>query len=343
MPVTLPLLERYLTWVPDPAPTSTRYHGDLTSPAPSGNHDNQENTPPQDASRKLPRRLRPRRRRGKQPGSSTNDNSVSWKTGTGSRTANKNSAFQGTASVTQPRSTANDNSTFSGAGNWPAIGRSMRSTPVEHPRTFLRPKHSQSSRIWTNQNSERRFDPDHSEFWGVYKPSQPSIQQDYHNRIRQDSFSGSGLSSPALQRTPQNSFSGSPSGLLHQNCLTDPYRDARISGGSRPGLVFLQSRAARTDTWLELDAAPPEAAVLSRAERPPMVLDIQETGWLEDTRCPESSQSRGSHSPRRHTRKRPKNRSSGVNRPKKPSPHRCHWCEHFVFPWYKQEIADDLV
>ena len=161
--VTLPPLERYLTWVPDSAPPPTRYHGDLTSPAPSGNRDNQENTPPQDASRKLLRRLRPRLRRGKQPGSSTNDNSASWKTGTGSRTANRNSALKGTASATRPRSTANDNSAFPeagsatrprsmanansafpGAGNRPGIGRSMRSTPKEHPWTLLRPQHSQS-------------------------------------------------------------------------------------------------------------------------------------------------------------------------------------------------------
>ena len=49
--VTLPPWERYMNWVHDPAPPPTRYHGDLTSPAPS---ENQENTPPQDASRKLP-------------------------------------------------------------------------------------------------------------------------------------------------------------------------------------------------------------------------------------------------------------------------------------------------
>ena len=66
--VTLPPWERYLNWVHDPAPPPTRYHGDLTSPAPS---ENQENMLPQDASRKLPRRLRPRCRREKQPGSST--------------------------------------------------------------------------------------------------------------------------------------------------------------------------------------------------------------------------------------------------------------------------------
>ena len=178
--MTLPSLERYLNWVHDPAPPPSRYHGDLTSPAPSGDHgislSNQENTPPQDASRKLPMKLRPSRHKERQPGSSANQNLPSRKTGSGSKTANRNSAFQGTGSATRPRSTANDNSPL--AGNRPGINRSVRSTPVEHPLTFLRPQHSQSPRFWTNQNSERRFDPDHSEFWGVYKPAQPSIQQD---------------------------------------------------------------------------------------------------------------------------------------------------------------------
>ena len=196
--VTRPPLENHLNWVPDPMPPPARRPGDLASPSPP------ENTPPQDASRKLPRKLRPCRHKERQPGSS----------GIGSQTANRNSAFQGTGSATRQRSTANENSAFPEAGsatrprstanddspltgNWPGISRSVRSTPVEHPLTFLRPQHSQSPRFWTNQNAGRRFDPDHPEFRGVYKPAQPSIQQDYHSSIRRDSFSGSGLSSPA--------------------------------------------------------------------------------------------------------------------------------------------------
>ena len=335
--VTLPPWERYLNWQHDPAPPPTRYHGDLIFPAPS---ESQENTPSQDASRKLPRRLRPRWHREKQPGSPTNDNSAFWKTGTGSRTANRNSTFQGTGSVTRPRSTANDNSAFPeagsatrprsmandnsafpGAGNRPGISQSMRSTPVEHPLTFLHPQHSQSPRFWTNQNTGRRFDPDHPEFRGVYKPAQPSIQQDSANRLLRDSFSGSGLSSPALQRSHRDSFSESPPGQLNREIsLTDSNREERIVGGSRPGIVYPLPRAARPDTRLEVDAAPPEAAALSRAERPPMIVDIPETGRLEDTRCPESSQKCGSRSPRHHTCKRSRNRSSGVYRPKKCSP-----------------------
>ena len=164
--------------------------------------------------------------------------------------ANDNSVFPEAGSATRPRSTANDNSPLT--GNRPGISRSVRSTAVEHPLTFLRPQHSQSPRFWTNQNSERRFDPDHPEFLGVYKPAQPSIQQDYTKRSRRDSFSGSGLSSPALQRSHRDSFSGSLVGHLNKKLsLTDLQREERIAGGSRPGLVFPLPCAAHPDScWI---------------------------------------------------------------------------------------------
>ena len=324
--MTLPPWERYLNWVHDSAPPPTRYHGNLTSPAPS---ENQENTLSQDASCKLPRRIRPRRCKQKQPGSSTNGNSASRMVGPATQpgsTANRNSALSGSSAATRPRSAANENSPF--PGNRPGICGSKRSTPVEHPRTFLHPQHPQHPRLSTNHNSERRFDPDNPEFRGVYKPTQPSIQQDSAHRLCRDSFSGSGLSSAALQRSHRDSFSESPPGQLNREIsLTYSNREARIAEGLRPGIIYQLPRAARPDTRLELDAAPPEAAALSRAERPPTVLDIPETGRLEDNRCPESSLKRRSRSPRCHTRKRPRNCSSGVCRPKKRSPHRGHWCE----------------
>ena len=91
--VTLPLLESYLNWVADPMPPPTRRLTDLTSPVSS------ENTPPTESSRKLPRRLQPRRRRGKQSTLSANENSAS-------------------SAVTQPRLTANRN--LESAWNQPA-------------------------------------------------------------------------------------------------------------------------------------------------------------------------------------------------------------------------------
>ena len=69
--VVLPRLESYLNWVADPMPPPTRCLDDLTSPASS------ENTPPMDSSRKLPRRLQPRRIRKKQSASSANENAAS--------------------------------------------------------------------------------------------------------------------------------------------------------------------------------------------------------------------------------------------------------------------------
>ena len=136
-----------------------RYHGDLASLAPSGNHgispSNQENTPPQNAPRKIPRKLRPRRRKERQPGSTTNQNSPSWKAGStptanrntafqeiGSATrpgsmANHNLAFQEAGSATRPRSTANDNSPLT--GNRPGISGSVRSTPVGASPDLLAP------------------------------------------------------------------------------------------------------------------------------------------------------------------------------------------------------------
>ena len=200
--------------------------------------------------------------------------------------------------------------------------------PVKHPLTFLRPQHSQHPRLTTNHNSERRFDPDHSESGRLYKLARSSIQQDSALRSRRDSFSGSGLSSPALQRSHRDSFSGSPTGHLNENVsLTDPKREGRIAGRLRPGLVHPHLLAACPDTRLEIDAAPPEAAAVSRAERLPMVLDIPEAGRLETTDCPEPPHKRGSRSPRRHSRKWPRNRSSVLYRPKKRPPHPGHWCE----------------
>ena len=102
-----------------------------------------------------------------------------------------------------------------------------------------------------------------------------SIQQDSTIRSRRDSFSGSGLSSPALQRSHRDSFSGlpagltrnvlltgTPSGLTKKVSLTDPVREGRITG-LRPGPVQPHPHAACPDTRLEIDATPPEAAKLA--------------------------------------------------------------------------------
>ena len=232
--MTLPPLERYLNWVHDITPPPSRDHG-------------KENLPPQDAPHKLPRKLRPRRRREKQSGPTANHNSPSREAGN------------------QP-------------GTSGSAGSAMRA-PVKHPLTFLRPQHP---RLTANHNLGCLFDPDHPESGRLFKLARSSIQQDYTTRSRRDNFSGSGLSSPALQRSHRDSFSRLPSGQPNKNVsLTDPHREARIAGGLRPGPVQPNPRAACPDTRLNIDAAPPEAAAVSRAERPPTVLDIPESGRLD--------------------------------------------------------------
>ena len=310
--MTLPLLENYLNWVADPMPPLTRRLADLTSPASS------DNTPHSDSLHKLPRRLRPRRRRGKQSASSANENSASDVADPATSlgpSANENSA---SSTVTRPRSTANRNLPF--PGPQPGTSQSPRSASMKHPQTFQPSQHPQNPRSTTNGNAEPRPRLDHPEIRGVYKPAQHSIRQDTLTSIHRDSFSGSGLSSPALQRPHRDSFSESPSGQLNKKSVTDS-REVRIARGQRPGIVYPLQRAARPD------AALPEAAALHRVERPPTVVDIPEPGQLEETRCPGPSQPRGSRSPRLQSRKRPRNRSSGVFRPKKRSPHHGHWCE----------------
>ena len=314
--MTLPPFERYLNWVDDPAPPPSRYHGDLTSPAPSGDHgvspNNKENTPPQDAPRKIQRKLQPRRRKERQPGSTTNQNSPSWKAGIGPTAnrnsasqeigsatrpgsmANHNSAFQEAGSATRPRSKANDNSPL--AGNRPGISGTMKSTPVEHPGPSC--AHSIHSipdsgpiRI---QNADLTRTTLNS---GVYinRPSQASSRIQLLDLVETPSpdlasphllFSDL-IETPSLDRPLGMHLSGNIS-------LTDPQREERIAGGLRSGLVLPHPIAACPDTRLDLDAAPPEAAAISHAERPPTVLDIPETGWLETTRRPGPSHRSGS-------------------------------------------------
>ena len=148
------------------SPPSPRDHGTPDTPTPSRDH-GKENLLPQDVPRKLPRKIRPRRRKENQPGPAANYNSPSRQTGS------------------RP-----------GTGGSP---RSAMRAPVKHHQTFQRPQHPQPPGPTANQNSQRRFLPDHPESGRLYKPASSSIQQDSALRSRRDSFSGSGLSSPAFQ------------------------------------------------------------------------------------------------------------------------------------------------
>ena len=318
--MTQPLYESHINWVHDPTSPTPRHQDDLTSPALAS----AENTSPSEVHHKLPRCLRPRRRRRKQPVSSDNENSASRvadpATPLGPST-NENSPCLPPSAVTRLRSTANRNSPF--LGPQPGTSWSSRSAFLKHPQSFQSSPLSQHPAPAANQNRDRPFFLDHPEIRGVYKPARIDPRQDLTANRQRDNFSGFGLSSPALQQPPTKPFSGSPSRQL----LTDPTREAREAGRQRPGIIYPLPLAARPDTRLSIDAAPLEAAVLRRGERPPIVVDIPEPGRIGGTRLPGPSQPRGSRSPRRQSRKRPWNRSSGVYWTRKRSPHRGHWCE----------------
>ena len=172
----------------------------------------------------------------------------------------------------------------------------------------------------TKQTTSPRGETRDCPCWLYYQQSKHTHdpRQDLTATRYRENISGSGLSSPALQQLPTKPFSGSPA----RQSMTDPYREAREAEGERPGIIYpLLPRAARPDTRLQIDAALPEAAALDRRTRPPTVLDIAET------RLTEEFQPQGSRLHRRQSRKRLRNRSTGVYRLSKRSPPRGHWCE----------------
>ena len=139
-------------------------------------------------------------------------------------------------------------------------------------------------------------------------PPQISDLTATHSRVN---TSGFGLSSPALQQPSTKPFSGLPSRRL----MTSPHREAGEAERERPGIVYpLLPRAAPPDTQLMI-----EAAALDCRSRPHTVLEITESRLKEDSQPP---------GPRRcQSRKRRRNRSTGVYWPSKRSPPRGHWCD----------------
>ena len=287
-----------MNWIIDPVPPASRPSAEA-SPAPTPT----VLMPPSGASSQPPRHLKSRRRRRRKAVRSANRNSASHQAGLAApptRSANDNSARW---RATQPSSAAND---------LPG----MKSTSVEHPHSFTPSPLTQPPIPTANQNAGIPSRRDHSEIWGLYKPAQTDPRQDLtatHSRVN---TSGFGLSSPALQQPSTKPFSGLPS----RPHLTSPYREAGEAERERPGIMYpLLPCAVRPDTRLMIDAALPEAAALDRRSRPPTVLEITES------RLKENSLPQGPR--RRQSRKRRRNRSTGVYRPSKRSPPRGHWCD----------------
>ena len=272
--------------------------------------------PTSEAHPKLPGRSRQRRRRRK-TAATANENSASRAADLATPptlSANRNSARLASSVAPRPGSSAN---------GFPGIQPGTRSALEKHPQSFTFSPLTQHPIAATNRNSDRLFSLDQPGKRGVYKPAGNDPRQDSTANRQRDNFSGSGFSSPALQQPSTKTSSGSPSRQL----MTDPLREAREAGRQRPGIVYPLPRAAHPDTQLAIDAALPEASALDRHERPPTVVDIPESGQTTENRLPGPSQPRGSRSPRHQSRKRPRNRSSGVYQLKKRSPHRSYWCE----------------
>ena len=116
-------MERRLNWVPDPAPTPTRDHG-------------KENHPPSSEPRKLPRKMRSRRRKREHH----------------QRLPGANGNMPGTS---QPP-------------------RGRMSTSVKHPQLPQLPQHPQPPRSAANENSPRANLPDQADLAGFISGPLPA-------------------------------------------------------------------------------------------------------------------------------------------------------------------------
>ena len=141
--VTRPPLERHLNWVPDPAPTPPRDHG-------------KENHPPAAEPRKLPRKMRPHRKR------------------------KEHHHHHPGASGSTP-----------GTSQSP---RCLMNASVKHPQPPQLTQHPQPPRSAANHNSARPNLLDQAELGRLYKPACSSLSKQSTTRSRRDYFSGSNLS-----------------------------------------------------------------------------------------------------------------------------------------------------
>ena len=235
--------------------------------------------------------------------------------------ANENSAPRSAAPVTPDERWANRNSASQRATqHQPAASdpTQMKSTPVYkgqsiHPSHLTRPPVPA-----TNRNSAFPFGLERCEFPGLYKPALPDLRQDLNTTPIRVNNSGSGFSSSSLLRPCTKPFSGRPD----RPQMTCPKRKAGEAIRERPGIVYLLlPRAQRPDTRVAIEAALPEAAALGRQAQPPTVVDIGNTSQPQRAPSPRRRASR------RPSRKRRRNRSTGVFRPPKRSPPHGHWCE----------------
>ena len=194
----------------------------------------------------------------------------------------------------------------------------MMSTPVYQDQSFHSSHLPQPPVPAANRNSAFQFGLDHCRFPGLYKPAHPDPRQDLTATLTRVNNSGSGFSSPSLLQPCTKPFAGLPA----RQQMTCPKREAGEATRERPGVVYpLLLRAQRPDTRVVIEAALPEAAALDRRAQPPTVLEIGNTS------LPQQALSSRRRSSQRQSRKRCRNRSTGVYRPPKRSPPHGRWCE----------------
>ena len=237
------------------------------------------------------------------------------------RAANENAAPRSAAPVTPDERWANQNAGFQRATQHPPEASDptqMKSTtvyqdPSIHSHPFTQPPISA-----TNRNSAITFGLERCEIPGLYKPAFPDPRQDLTAGTLRVNNSGSSLSSPSHLHPYTKPFSGRPA----RPYMTCPTREAGGALRERPGIVYpLLPSAQHPDTSVAIDAALPEAAAIGRQALLPTVVDVGTTSQPQ----PEPPTRR--RASRKPSRKRRRNRSTGVFRPPKRSPPHGYWCD----------------
>ena len=237
------------------------------------------------------------------------------------RAANENAAPRSAAPVTPDERWANQNAGFQRATQHQPEASDptqMMSAPVYKDQSIHSPQLTQPPISATNRNSAFTFGLERCEIPGLYKPALPDLRQDLTAGTLRVNNSGSSLSSPFHLHPSTKPFSGRPA----RPYMTCPTREAGGALRERPGIVYpLLLRAQRPDTSVAIEAALPEAAAVGRQALPPTVVDIGTTSQ------PQPAPPTRRRASRKPSRKRRRNRSTGVFRPPKRSPPHGHWCD----------------
>ena len=314
--VTQTLFGSRMNWIYDPAPPAPRRATMRSSNMPVPFHnipvltsDNQASAiatrTSSGASLTSPLPRKCRQRRGRRARRSANRNSVPHSAAPATpdeRWANQNTGIPG---ATQPQPEASDPTQMRRTA--------VYSGPSIHSHPFTQPPISTA-----NRNSALPLGLERCKFPGLYKPASPDLRQDLTARPFRVNNSGSSLSSPSHLQPHTKPFSGRPA----RPYMACPTREAGGALGERPGIVYpLMPRAQRPDNSIAIEAALPEAVTVGRQALPPTVVHIGTTSLLQ----PEPSTRR--RASRKPSRKRRRNRSTGVFQPPKRSPPHGHWCD----------------